>query len=463
MDRDQLVGELERVIPKEAIVSDPDLLEKYGHDETPDLYREPLLVVRPKTTGEISSIMAFANREGIPVVPRGGGTGLAGGAVPPEGSIVISTERMDRIMEIDPVNMVAVVQAGVITGKLAEAVEKEGLFYPPDPASLDACTIGGNIATGAGGANTLRFGTTKDYLLGLTTVLADGRVLRLGGKNVKDATGYKLIPLFCGSEGTLGIITEAILRLLPLPRKRIDLLLPFPDLHLAVGCAVSILRADIVPTALEMMEERAISYVETYLKKKFPFPKAPVLLLIRVDGDDEKALMEKAERISDLAEGAIDCFVAQSPSEQRRVWEARRAISDALKSKGKLYHEDIVVPRGRIPDFVPSIHELGQNYNLEVILYGHLGDGNIHINLIEPDPERLSLFRCDLYRRAKELGGRISGEHGIGLIKRDYLNYCLDPEVIETMRVIKEALDPKGILNPGKVLFFDQDKTNGRF
>ena len=452
MDRGDLEKELSRIVPRLAIVAEPDLFDKYSHDEAPEFYEEPILVLRPKTTGEVAEAMKFFHREGIPVVPRGGGTGLAGGAVPTAGSVVISTERMNRIIEVDPSNMTATVQAGVVTGELAEKVEKKGFFYPPDPASLDTCSIGGNIATGAGGANTLKYGTTKDYLLGLEVVLADGRILRLGGKNVKDATGYNLITLFCGSEGTLGIITQAILRLLPRPQARIDLLIPYESLEKTVEAATAILRSSTIPTALEMMEEAAIGYVEVYLNKKFPYPKAPVLLLLRIDGEEKNELMRKAETITESIPPPIDCFVALGPSEQRKVWEARRAISDALKSKGKLYHEDIVVPRSEISKFIPRVHHIGDHYNLEVILYGHLGDGNIHINLIEPEKEKLLRFRQDLYHLAAELGGKISGEHGIGLLKKDYLDHSLSTQVIMTMRAIKEALDPKGILNPGKVI-----------
>ena len=455
-DRDKLIAEFERFLDRDLIVSDPDLFEKYSHDETPDLYQEPLLVLRPKTIDEISKILKFAFTENLPVIPRGGGTGLAGGAVPVKDGVVISLERMDRIIEIDADNMVTVVEAGVITGNLAEAVESERLFYPPDPASLDTCTIGGNIVTGAGGSNTLKYGTTRDYVRGLSVVLADGQILRLGGKNVKDATGYSLIPLFCGSEGTLGIIVEAILKLLSRPEERIDLLLPFDDLKSAVEAAIRILKSNITPTALELMEKRAITYVEQYQEKRFPFPKAPVILLLRIDGADKRLLMQEAEKISELANDARDCFVAQTPNEQRKTWEARRAISDALKSKGRLYHEDIVVPRAEIPRFVPEVHKIGDRHGLEVILYGHLGDGNIHINLIEPEKNDLIRFRIDLYQLARRLGGKISGEHGIGLIKKDYLNYSLSKEILATMRTIKKALDPKNILNPGKVLPGDQ-------
>lgn len=434
------------------VVSDPDLFEKYSHDETPDLYQEPILVFRPKSISEMAKMLRLASKEKIPIVPRGGGTGLAGGAVPVKGSIVLSTERMDKIIEVDTVNMVVVVEAGVITGNLASAVEKYDLFYPPDPASLDTCTIGGNIATGAGGSNTLKYGSTRDYLFGLTVVLADGTILNLGGKNVKDATGYNLISLFCGSEGTLGVIGKAILKLVRKPKKRIDLLIPFNDLKSAVNAATGILKLSHIPAALELMEEKAITYVEGYLDKKFPFPKAPVILLLRIDGDDKDLLMKMAGEISDVSSGAKDCFVAQTPSEQRKTWEARRAISDALKSRGKLYHEDIVVPRSEISEFIPAVHQIGNKYGLEVILYGHLGDGNIHINLIEPDKKGLLKFRTDIYRSAKKLGGKISGEHGIGCIKSNYLNYSLDKATVDTMRVIKMALDPKGILNPKKVL-----------
>jgi len=455
-----IIEKLCKIVEKSAVITEKDIMEPYLHDETPGLKGYAEAVVLPSSTDEVSQIMELANRELIAITPRGGGTGLSGGAVP-QGGIVLSLEKLNRILDIDVVNSVAVVEPGVITGTLREEAEKLTLFYPPDPASLDSCTIGGNIAEDAGGAQTLKYGTTKNYVLGLEVVLPTGEVIFTGGKLRKNATGYELMHIFIGSEGTLGVVTKAILKLIPAPKYRVDLLIPFTEFGNLSRTVLDILhKHGILPAALEFMESKAIKASEQHTGEKLPFPEAKALLLVELDGNDSDLLAKQYEVIGEAAlnNDAIDVLVAEDERRRADLWRARRVISEALKSTGEVAHEDVVVPRGEIPGLLKYIEQLESTHGLPIAVYGHIGDGNLHVNILKHDipddvwQQRLPALVHALYSKVVSVGGKISGEHGIGLAKRQYLSMSVSPEEITLMRNMKKMLDPNNILNPGKVL-----------
>ncbi len=456
----RLIELLTSVVGREGVIVDPEDVDRYCRDETTEVAGRTDVVVKPRDTDAVAGIMRLASSLSIPVTPRGGGTGVTGGAVPADGGIVLSLERMNRIIEIDADNLMAVSQPCVITGDLARAAAAEGLFYPPDPASIDSCALGGNVAEGAGGPCAVKYGTTKDYVTGLVVVFPDGSVSRLGGKIVKNATGYNLIGLLVGSEGTLGVITEITVRLLPLPAYSVDLLVPFANLVSASSAVSAVIRARIVPTTIEFIEKEAIVLVCRFLKKELPFPDAGAQLLIRLDGDEKAAVDRQMERLWEVVKGhgARDMIVAESAATRDRLWEARRCMREAVVSEGGAKcGEDVVVPRAAIPAFVGSAKAHLAEVGIGSIFFGHAGDGNIHVELMKgnlSDDEwsgKLPAAREGLYRIAAALGGMITGEHGIGLIRRQYLDVSLDAAQIAAMRRIKDALDPKGIMNPGKI------------
>lgn len=443
---------LREIVGEENVIVDEDSLEPYSHDETPGLKTLPEVVVKPETQEEVLEILRLANREKTPITPRGGGTGLAGGAVPYADGVVLSMERMNRIKEIDRENRMAVVEPGVITEELSKRAEEYGLFYPPDPASLDSCTLGGNIATGAGGARTVKYGTTRNYVYGLEVVLPKGEILKLGGKFLKNATGYSLLHLFIGSEGTLGVFTEAIFRLLPMPEYKVDLLIPYKKLEDAVRTAF---RLPFTPTTLEFMEREAIRAAEKFLEKRLPFSDANVHLLLEFDGRKEE-LERVYGRVGEIAleDGAVDVFIADNRPSQERIWEGRRAISRGLKAIGKVASQDVVIPRSKIPEFIDRLKRIREKYGMKIVCFGHLGDGNVHVNLIKEKEEKLSsvpIILKEVFQTVVDLGGVISGEHGIGLVKKPYLSMVLSDSYIQLMRGIKRVFDPNNILNPGKI------------
>ncbi len=446
---------------KEGVLLDPDLLEMYTHDEVPGLKAQPEVVVRARTAEQISELMKLANEKRIPITPRGAGYGLSGGAVPVCGGIVLSLEKMNRILEIDKNNLMITVEPGVVTSKIHEAVEKEGLFYPPDPASLDSCSIGGNVAEGAGGPRAVKYGVTKDYVCGLEAVLPSGDIITLGGKLVKNVTGYSLVDLLIGSEGTLAIITKIILRLIPLPRVTIDLLVAFNEFQSAADTVSAIIEQHILPTTIEFMEQDSLSACEKYLKKELPLREAAAFLLIKLDGnrkEDVEALCENVGEIC-LEHDAIDVLVASDRSTQDRLWEARRVIIEALKERSPVNHmEDIVVPRARVNDFLREIKKLQEKYEYPIICFGHSGDGNVHVNILKEDRPQDKWARTipkisgEIFDIALSLGGQITGEHGIGATRRNYLEKAVGPKTLQLFRGIKQLFDPNNILNPGKIL-----------
>jgi len=442
----RILDALRAIAGPKNVLTGTDECEPYSRDEEPGLRAWPEAVVRAATTDQVARILSLAWRETIPVTPRGGGTGLSGGAVPVRGGIILSLETMNRIVEIDGENLMVTVEPGVITGDLHRAVEAEGLFYPPDPASLDTCTIGGNLATGAGGPRAVKYGVTRDYVCGLEAVLASGEVIACGGKLVKNSTGYNLSQLLVGSEGTLAVITRVILRLLPLPAARIDLLVPFADLESAARTVSEIIRERLVPTTIEFMDRESVLACERLMEKELPFHDAAARLLIQLDGASREAVEEDAARIGALCSqnGAPDVLAAQD--------------REAVKKESPVIHmEDLVVPRAAIPALVRGVRELGAKHGVRCIAYGHAGDGNVHVNLLKDAlsdakwSAAVPAMENDLFDLALSLGGMISGEHGIGFTRRDHLTRALGAEQVRLMERIREAFDPRGILNPGKI------------
>jgi glycolate oxidase len=376
------------------------------------------------------------------------------------GGIVLSLERMTRILEIDRENLMVTVEPGVITGDLHRAVEALGLFYPPDPASLDSCTIGGNIAEGAGGPRAVKYGVTADYVCGLEAVLPSGQTISCGGKLVKNVTGYNLAQLLTGSEGTLAIVTKIILRLIPLPKHRIDLFVPYADFESAARTVSAIIAQGIVPTAMEFMEQDSLMAVERLLGRELPFRTAAAFLLFQLDGNHPEALQAEFETVGDLClqHQAQDVLVAKDTITRDRLWESRRKIIDALTNESPINHmEDVVVPRSQIPALLKGIHQIAANRQVRIISFGHAGDGNVHVNVLKDDLptgdwERLVPQVAEsIYRLTLSLGGMITGEHGIGVTRRPYLILALGEAQVDIMRRIKSAFDPNNILNPGKI------------
>ncbi len=451
---------LTEILGPKAVFNSEEMLDKYSRDETIGLSHPPEAVVLPATVIEVKEIFRLANIENIPVTPRGLGTGLSGGAVPLYGGLVLSLERMNRPIEIDRENLMAVTEPGIITGELQQTVEAEELFYPPDPASLESCSIGGNVAEGAGGSRAVRYGTTKDYVQGLEMVLPNGEVIHTGGKVVKDVTGYNLTQLLIGSEGTLAVVTRIILRLIPLPKLRMDLLVPFNSIERTTRTVSEIIEAKIVPTAIEFMENNCFELAENHVKRKLAFRDAAAHLLVTLDGNHQEALEENRNRVGEICErnGAYDIYVAMTRPDIERMWEGRKCLFEAANLVGGMYKSlDVVVPRSRIPTLVKKIQEISELHGIRAMSFGHAGDGNVHVLLFKGElsddvwDRHIALAERELYRETVDLGGRITVEHGIGLLRKKYLNMNLGFDQIEVLRRLKRAFDPKSILNPGKI------------
>ena len=442
--------------PDGVSVAAEDLVA-YSYDGTWGA-QAPALVAHPRSTEQVVEVLRIAQEQRIPVVPRGAGTGLSGGALPVPGAICLNLARMNRIVEIARADSLAVVQPGVVTRDLQLAVEKLGLFYPPDPASIYQCTIGGNVSTNAGGPRCLKYGVTGDYVLGLVVVLPGGEVLRLGGRTMKNVAGYDLTHLFVGSEGTLGVVTEITLRLIPLPAAQLTALAAFPrltDACLAVG---NILAAGVTPLVAELMDQTATRAVEDFKHLGLPTD-VEALLLVAVDGDESAVLDEIASVAEVLARsGAREVHQASTAEESEALWEARRNLAPALARLGRnRLGEDITVPRSRIPEMVARIGEISRKYDLTIALHGHVGDGNLHPGILcdRRDAEQMARVESaagELLAAAVALGGTLTGEHGIGIFKREYIASALDANALAAMSRVKALFDPRGIMNPGKKL-----------
>ncbi|MFR3729353.1 FAD-binding oxidoreductase [Lacrimispora sp.] len=444
---------------KERILYGTEINEEYSHDELSDTASYPDVVVKAISTEEVSGIMKYAYEKNIPVTPRGAGTGLVGASVAMEHGILLDTSLMNRFLELDEDNLTITVEPGVLLMELAAYVEERGLFYPPDPGEKSA-TIGGNISTNAGGMRAVKYGVTRDYVRGLEVVLPDGKVVEFGGKVVKNSTGYAMKDLMIGSEGTLGIITKATLKILPLPKKAISLLVPFPTLEKAIGTVPLIIKSRAIPTAIEFMQREVIIDAEKYLGKKFPDNSADAYLLLKFDGNSTEEIERDYESVARicLEQGAVDILISDTSEREESIWKARGAFLEAIKGSTTYMDEvDVVVPRSSVNEMVEYIHGLHKEVDIRIKSFGHAGDGNLHAYILKDDlnekewEEKMKAAMDKIYGKARELNGQVSGEHGIGYAKKSYLMESLDPATVEIMRGIKRAFDPKNILNPHKV------------
>lgn len=447
--------------PEKCSVNSEDL-EKYGQDETEGLVFLPELVLKPSETNEVSAILKYCYQHNICVTPRGAGTGLSGGALPVHGGISLSTEKMNKILHIDEKNLQVLTQPGVITQVLQETVAAKGLYYPPDPSSRGSCFIGGNIAENSGGPRAVKYGVTKDYVLALEVVLPNGDIINTGAATLKNSTGYNLTQLFVGSEGTLGIVTKIHLKLVPLPSQTITLLASFRSAEKACEAVSAIFRAGIVPSALEFMEKDAIDWTLHY-KPEINISVDPEVqghLLIELDGNDMDYLMKQCEDLQIVLDKfeCKDLLFAESTSEKDALWKLRRSVAEAVKSNSIYKEEDTVVPRYYLPQLLKGVKEIGAKYGFKSVCYGHAGDGNLHVNIIKGDLAE-EFWNRDIKKGIREifeltvkLGGTLSGEHGIGWVQKEYMDIAFSEKEIEIQRKIKDIFDPKGILNPSKIL-----------
>jgi glycolate oxidase len=457
----QHIDQLKNIVGESFVFFDAENLNRYGHDETEKLQYDPEVVVKPRTAAEIASIMKMCNEGLIPVTPRGAGTGLSGGALPHLGGVLLSTERMNEIIEIDERNLQITTEPGVITEILMNAVKEKGLFYPPDPSSRGSCFIGGNIAENSGGPKAVKYGVVKDYVLNLEVVLPNGEIIWTGANVLKNSTGYNLTQLLVGSEGTLGIVTKIVLRLIPLPKYDLLILVPFANLEKASEAVSAIFRAGFTPSGLELVEIDALKIVS----KMVDSHAVPITddtaahLIIEVDGNDMEVLMKEIEAISELTMqyGGGDVFFADDANQKAELWKLRKRVAEAVKLDGYTIEEDTVVPRAELPKLIKGVKALAAENSVKAVCYGHAGDGNLHIRFNHPtiknshgNAEMTNILRS-LFELVKNLGGTVSGEHGIGLIQKPYMDIVFKEANLQLMRSIKKAFDPNNILNAGKI------------
>lgn len=455
------IQHLQQIVGEKQVYSDNESLQKYAHDETEDLSYLPEVVVKPSTVEDISAILKFCNQELIPVTPRGAGTGLSGGALPVYGGVILSTERLNKIIEIDERNLQATVEPGVITQVFQEAVIEKGLFYPPDPSSRGSCFLGGNLAESSGGPRAVKYGVTKDYVLNVEIVLSTGEIFWTGANVLKNATGYNLTQLIVGSEGTLGVITKIVFKLLPYPKKNIVMLVPFLSAEKACEAVSAVFRTGIIPSAMEFMERDAIDWALKYVSGiTIPMKKdIQAHLLVEVDGNDIDVMMKEVERISNVMVNfnCDEILFADTEDQKANLWRMRRTVPEAVKSHSIYKEEDTVVPRAELPVLLRGVKEIGKKYGFQSVCYGHAGDGNLHVNIIRgnlsTDIWNTELPKAirEIFNLCKILKGTISGEHGIGWVQRNYLDIVFHPKAIALQKEIKNLFDPNGILNPGKI------------
>jgi len=451
---------LKEIVGTDFVFSDEDKLLEYSSDETEDLSYPPEVVLKPKTTEEISKIITYCNDKLISITPCGARTGLSGGSLPIKGGIALSTERLNSIIEIDDRNLQAKVEPGVINQVFRDAVEEKGLFYPPDPASKGSCFLGGNLAENSGGPKALKYGVTKDYVLNLEVVLPTGEIIWTGANVLKNSTGYNLTQLMIGSEGTLGIITKIVFKLIPLPTKDISMLAPFSSAEKACEAVSAVFRAGITPSALEFIERDAIDWTIKYTDVEIQILEdVQAHLLVEVDGNDIDLLYKDCEKIAEVME-QFDCgeiLLADSESQKEQLWKLRRSVGEAVKANSVYKEEDTVVPRAELAKLLIGVKEIGGKYGFKSVCYGHAGDGNLHVNIIKGEmsdsdwKNKLTFGIREIFELTKNLGGTISGEHGIGLVQKEYLGIVLSDKNIQLQKGIKKLFDPNQILNPGKI------------
>ncbi|HTA27841.1 MAG TPA: FAD-linked oxidase C-terminal domain-containing protein [Bacteroidia bacterium] len=456
-----IVESLIGIVGKEFVLTDAESLKHYGHDETEDLNFPPQVVIKPRTPEEISAVLKICNEEHIPLTPRGAGTGLSGGALPVFGGVVLSMERFNKILHIDERNLQATVEPGVINQVFQETVMEKGLFYPPDPASKGSCFLGGNVAERAGGPKAVKYGVTKDYVLNLEVVLPTGEIIWTGANVLKNSTGYNLTQLMTGSEGTLGIITKIVFKLLPLPKHNLLMLAPFFSAIKACEAVSAIFRAGITPSAMEFLERDAIDWALKYVDGISIQVKDEIQahLIIEVDGNDPEVLMKECEKIMEVLQ-QFECdeiLFADSQEQKNALWKMRRSVAEAVRTHSVYKEEDTVVPRAELPVLLAGVKEIGKKYGFQSVCYGHAGDGNLHVNIIKNDlsdeqwnnilPQGIR----EIFQLCVKLGGTISGEHGIGWVQKDYMDIAFTEKSRSLQKQIKSVFDPNGILNPGKI------------
>ncbi len=455
-----LIAELAAIVGATNLLQSAEDLERYSRDETEDLRFLPEVVVKPGTTDELSSLMKLCNEHRLPVTPRGGGTGLSGAALPVRGGVLVSMERFNKIIGIDERNLQATLESGVITQVFMDAVAQKGLLYPVDPSSKGSSMMGGNLAHGAGGPRVVKYGTIREYVLNLEVVLPTGEIIWTGANTLKYASGYNLTQLMIGSEGTLGIITRMVVKLIPRPAYNLLMLASFPGNEQACAAVSSIFRAGVVPSALEFMERRGVEWVIEYDRIPFDLKAGTAaFLLIEVDGDNMDVLLSDCEKINEMLElnGCTDVLFADSSAQKEELWRMRRVLPVSVKSNSVYKEEDTVVPRAELPRLIQGVKEIGSRYGFESVCYGHAGDGNLHVNIIKADMSdedwntKLKQGIAEIFELTVALGGTISGEHGIGLVQREFMPIKFPELNLNLMRGIKQVFDPKGILNPGKI------------
>lgn len=454
------LNQISEIVGTENCFIDHDQLEKYSHDETEDLIYYPEAVVRPQNAEQISQLMKLCNEYLIPVTPRGGGTGLSGGALAVQGGLLISMEKFNRILNIDERNLQATIEPGVITEEFMNAVADKGLLYPVDPSSKGSCFIGGNVAQGSGGPRVVKYGTIREYVLNMEIVLPDGEIIWTGANTLKYASGYNLTQLMIGSEGTLGIITKIVLKLIPRPVHNLVMLASFPGNEEACAAVSAIFRAGIIPSTLEFMERRGVEWVMEYDHFQFDLKDGvEAFLMIEVDGNDMDVLMSDCEKINEVLEenACTDVLFAETSAQKEAIWRMRRTMPLSVKSNSIYKEEDTVVPRAELPALICGIKEIGRRYGFESVCYGHAGDGNLHVNIIKGNMSDLDWNTKlkggirEIFELTVSLGGTISGEHGIGSVQREFMGIKYAEAHLNLMRGIKSVFDPKGILNPGKI------------
>ena len=457
----QQVEQFKQIVGGQYVLADEESLQHYGHDETENLLYLPEVVLRPRTAEEISAIFKICNEYKIPVTPRGAGTGLSGGALPQFGGVLISLERMNSVIDIDERNLQVTTEPGVITEVLQNAVKEKGLFYPPDPSSKGSCFIGGNIAENSGGPKAVKYGVVKDYVLNLQVVLPNGEIIWTGANVLKNSTGYNLTQLMIGSEGTLGIVTKIVLKLLPHPKHELLMLVPFNSLEKAGEAVSAIFRAGFTPSALELVEIDALKIVSAHLNDNtIPIDEGvEAHLIIEVDGNHLDTLMNEMEAIAALL-ADFDCgeiYFADDEQQKATLWRLRRRVAEVVKLKGYTIEEDTVVPRAALPALIRGVKALGKQYDFETVCYGHAGDGNLHIrikkegNIYSLNNPAVTPALKAIFQLVHSLGGTISGEHGIGLLQKEFLDIVFTDTNLQLMKGIKKVFDPNNILNKGKI------------
>ncbi len=455
-----ILDQIREIAGANAVFTDLNDLENYSHDETEDLHFYPQVVVKPQTTEQVSRLMKLASQHHIAVTPRGGGTGLSGGALPVCGGLLIAMEKFNHILEIDERNLQATVEPGVITEVFMDAAAEKGLLYPVDPASKGSCFIGGNVSHGSGGPRVVKYGTIREYILNLEVVLPNGEIIWTGANTLKYASGYNLTQLMIGSEGTLGIITKIVVKLVPKPTHDLLLLASFQTDEDACSAVSAIFRAGVIPSAVEFMERKGVEWVMEHDAISFDLkPEVSSFLLIEVDGNNPDVLFSDCEKVNEVMEqhNCTEVLFADSSAQKEELWRMRRTMAVSVKSNSVYKEEDTVVPRAALPQLMKGIKAIGAKFGFESVCYGHAGDGNLHVNIIKANMSdndwnhQLKNGIREIFELTISLGGTISGEHGIGLVQKDYMPLKFSEIHLNLMRGIKQVFDPNGILNPGKI------------